>query len=299
MFNTKINTDNIYSNSHQNINPLQIQENKIIFNEFFNEPLYPYIKLLTLKDTIVFGSEFNQNLSMLPTNIIKIYLGKNFQKSLIDIPSSIKSIIFADDSLFIGSFDYLHNDLEELVIGDNYNLTINKLPNNLKILVLGKKFESKILNYPPKLKYLDIGNSYTYSLNNLPNDLETLIINGKYNSQIIYPIGLRHFIILKDSEFNLELKDLPNSLVYLSIQNNYTLVISSLPDSIICLELGNNYKGNIQKFSNNLKKIKLCEDFNYDFTHLPETLEIVELNNKYKYIDFLIYKFPHIKLIIN
>jgi len=203
MFNTETNTNINNYNVFSNQNPIQIQEDKIIFNEYFNEPLYQYIKLLTLKDTIVFGNEFNQNLAMLPTNITKIYLGKNFQKSLIDIPSSVKIIIFANDSLFVGSLDYLHNDLEELVIGDNYNLTINKLPYNLKNLVLGKKFESKIFNFPPKLKYLDIGKSYTHSLNNLPNELETLVINGKYNSQILYPSNLKHFVILKDSEFNI------------------------------------------------------------------------------------------------
>jgi len=283
---------NIYSN------PIEILEDKLIFNEFFNEPLYPFIKILILKDIIVFGSEFNQNLSMLPSNVSKIYLGRNFQKSIIDISSSVKSIIFANDSLFIGSLDYLHNDLEELVIGDNYNIPINKLPYNLETLVLGRNFDPKIFSFSQNLKYLDIGKSYTHSLNNLPDNLETLIIGGKYNSQIIYPNNLKHFIISEDSEFTLELKDLPNSLVYLSIQNNYTQQISNLPESLLCLVLGDYYNGNITRFPNNLKKIKLTVNFNYDFIYLPSSLEIIELYSQYKYIDFLIYKFPNIRLIV-
>lgn len=282
-----------------NPNMVQIEDDKIIFNKNFNESLYSHIKILVLKNTIVFGSEFNQNLSILPSNVSKIFLGKKFQKSIIDIPTSIKSIIFANDSLFMGSFDYLHNDLEELVIGDNYDVCINKLPFNLQILILGKKFNSKIFNFPPNLKYLYIGKSYTYELDNLPNNLETLIIDGVYKTNILYPNNLKHFIISTDSEFDMELKNLPNTLVYLSIQNNYTHQISNLPESIICLELGDYYNGNIAQFPKKIKKIKFSNNFKYDFTYLPESLEIIELFSSYAYMDFIIYKFPNIKLLIN
>ena len=285
-------------NFNTNLNPIEIEDDKIIFNNTFNEPLYSYIKILVLKNTIVFGSEFNQNLSMLPSNITKIFLGKNFQKSLIDIPSSVKSIIFANDSVFTGSFDYLHNDLEELVISDNYDININKLPHNLINLVLGKKFSSKIHNFSSKLKYLDIGKSYINNLDNLPETLETLVIGGKFNGKIIYPDKLKHFIISADSEYNSELKDLPKSLIYLSIQNNYVFQILNLPENLFCIELGEFYNGNIIKFPKNLKKIKLCRDFIFDFTFIPESVEIIELYSEYKYIDFLIYKFPNIKLIV-
>ena len=299
MYNKNTNEINNYDiNKNIYSNPIEILEDKLIFNDFFNEPLYPFIKILILKDIIVFGSEFNQNLSMLPSNVSKIYLGRNFQKSIIDIPSSVKSIIFANDNLFIGSLDYLHNDLEELVIGDHYNIPINKLPYNLKTLVLGRNFDTKIYCFNQNLKYLDIGKSYTHSLNNLPDNIETLIIGGKYNAQILYPSNLKHFIISEDSEFMLELKDFPNSLVYLSIQNNYTQQILNLPESLLCLVLGDYYNGNITRFPNNLKKIKLTVNFNYDFTYLPDSLEIIELYSQYKYIDFLIYKFPNIKLIV-
>ena len=288
----------MFKETNINLSPIEIEDDKIIFNNTFNEPLYNYIKILVLKNTIVFGSEYNQNLSILPSNITKIFLGKNFQKSLIDIPSSVKSIVFANDSIFSGSFDYLPNDLEELVIGDNYDININKLPHNLKNLVLGKKFSSKIYNFSLGLKYLDIGKSYTYNLDNLPETLETLIIGGKFNGKIIYPDKLKHFIISPDSEYNADLKDLPKSLIYLSIQNNYMFQISNLPENLFCIELGEFYNGNIIKFPKNLKKIKLCKDFIFDFTYLPESVEIIELYTEYKYIDFLIYKFPNIKLIV-
>jgi hypothetical protein len=294
-----INKNTNKTDIEMNQNTTNADNKKIIFSETFNEPLYNYIKVLAYKDTIVFGKEFNQSLSILPSNITKIFLGTKFQKSLIDIPSSIKSIIFANDSLFVGSFDYLHNELEELIIGDGYDQSINKLPNNLKILILGKKFNSKIKNFPNDLKYLYIGESYIDYLDNLPDNLETLVINGKYDATISYPTELKHFIIMKDSKFTMELKDLPSTLVYLSIQNNYTRQILNLPESLVCIELGDYYDGNIKKFPSKIKKIKLSKNFKYDFTHLPESLETIELSSNYEYIDFLIYKFPNVKILIN
>jgi len=60
-------------NFNTNLNHIEIKDDKIIFNNTFNEPLYNYIKILVLKDMIFFGSECNQKLSMLPSNIIKIF----------------------------------------------------------------------------------------------------------------------------------------------------------------------------------------------------------------------------------
>ena len=74
--------------------------------------------------------------------------------------------------------------------------------------------------------------------------------------------------------------------------------ILNLPENLFCIELGEFYNGNIIKFPKNLKKIKLCRDFIFDFTFIPESVEIIELYSEYKYIDFLIYKFPNIKLIV-
>jgi len=281
---------------NNNQNQLQILDDKIIFTDDFNEPILGFANIICLRKIIVFGKNFNQNLGMLPSNVEKIFLGKNFHKSIIDIPSNIKSIIFANDSIFLNSLDYLHNYIQELILGDNYNLIINKLPNNLKILILGKNFSSKINIFPNNLVYLDIGESYANSLDNLPESLETLIIGGKFNDFIKYTSNLKHLIIKNNCIFNKELENLPSSLLYLSIQNNYTIPITNLVDSILCLSLGDYYYGCINNFPPRLQKIILSENFFYDFKTLPESLEIIEAYRNYKYIDILIYKFPKIKI---
>jgi len=95
---------------------LIILDDKIIFDDDFNEPIYAYLNILSLRKTIVFGKNFNQNIAIIPNNVEKIFLGKNFQKSIIDIPSTIKSIVFANDSIFFNLLDYLHEDLKELIL---------------------------------------------------------------------------------------------------------------------------------------------------------------------------------------
>ena len=102
----------------------------------------------------------------------------------------------------------------------DYNEVINRLPSSLKILVLGKSFSYKINEFPENLNYLDIGDSYTDSLDNLPKNLETLIIGGKFNNFIKYPENLKYFIIKENSSFNMSFDNLPNSLIYFSLQNN-------------------------------------------------------------------------------
>ena len=284
------------SNNYGN-NKLKILEDKIIFDDNFNEPISNYINILFLKKIIVFGKNFNNNIGMLPSNVEKIFLGKNFQKSITDIPSSIKSIVFANDSIFFNSLDYLHNELNELILGDEYNLQINKLPYGLKTLVLGKHYYLKISVFPNNLSYLDIGESYQDSLDNLPESLETLVIGGKFNNFIKYPNNLKHFIIKNNCIFNKELDNLPN-LIYLSIQNDYRFPMNNLVDSILCLSLGDFYNGNINKFPPKLQKLILSDNFNYNFNNFPQSLEIIEVSKNYKHIDSIIYKFPKIKLII-
>ena len=279
-------------------NKLEIYGDKIVFNDNFNEPLINFINILSLCKIVVFGRDFNQNLSVIPNNIEKIFLGRNFKKSVIDIPISITSIIFANDSIYSNSIDYLHNNVKELILGDNYNITINKLPNSLLNLVLGKNYCLKIKEFSQGLTYLDIGDSYYEPLDNLPDNLNTLVIGGIFNNFIRYPNNLKHFTIRSSSLFDRELDNLPKSLIYLSIQNYYSNTIKNMPNTILCLSLGDHYNGFIYNFSNNLKKIILSKNFSHDFINLPDSLEIIELEQSYKFIDFLKFKFPKIKLII-
>ena len=284
--------------SNYNKKQLIILDDKIIFEDNFNEPIYAYLNILSLRKIISFGKNFNQNIAMIPNNVEKIFLGKNFQKSIVDIPSTIRSITFANDSIFFNLLDYLHNELRELILGDEYNLVITKFPYNLNTLVLGKNYGQRINIFPNNLKYLDIGESYTEPLDNLPESLETLIIGGKFNNFIKYPSNLKYLIIKKNSLFNKELENLPSTLIYLSIQNNYIFPINKLNDSILCLSLGDYYNGTINNFPLNLHKLILSENFNYDFMYLPPSIEIIETTQNYKHINSLIYRFPNIKVII-
>ena len=280
--------------SHKFIN-YEITEDKIIFNDSFNEKIEHYIDILSLKETIHFGSNFNQNLSCLPFNIKKIYLGKNFNNPLDNIPYSIISIIFSTDSIFNNSLDYLHNYISEIILPDNYDRKITKFPKSLKTLVLGNNYKYKLI-FPDNLIYLSIGRKYIHPLNNLPKTLETLFIDGVYNEEIVFPEKLKHLTLLEKSVYNKKLVNLPDSLLYLSILNEYDLEVDDI-DSILCLSLGNYYNGNII-LPKNLKKLKLSQHFSYKFESLPISLETIEVYSNYLYLYDLKYKYKKIKLII-
>ena len=105
-------------------NLIEIFDDKIILNDIFNEPIEKIINILILKNKIVFGKNFNQSLINLPSNIEQILLGKNYNKSLNNLPLNVKSIMFANDNIFYGSIDYLHSNIEEIILGDYYNTII-------------------------------------------------------------------------------------------------------------------------------------------------------------------------------
>ena len=264
----------------------------LIFNDNFNEPLTSgYLYLLKDKERLIFGSSFNQSLRYIPENITEIVIGKSYTLLLDNLPSTINSLIFTDDAEYYSSLDYLPLSLENLVLGDQYNYKISKFP-NLKKLVFGNNYSHSIDNFPDTLLYLDIGESYNITLNNLPETLETLIIGGCYNNIINFPSSLINFIIKENCDYIQDLENLPDTVVFLAILNNYYISIEKLNKKIVYIELGDYYNGEITCWPDSLKKLKLSKNNKYDFIELPDSLLIIEVYRDYVYLQELINRYP-------
>lgn len=151
------------------------------------------------------------------------------------------------------------------------DFNINKLPSNLKYLLIG--FEI----YNNAWKDVD--------LLNLPPNLEELILHGKFNLPLDnLPFGLKKLII-KSKNFNFPLDNLPASLEYLEIYNESSEFKSiSFPENLITLIIKskkNITNGNItlSKLPRTIKYLTLDSNSYSDIEidEFPENLEILDI----------------------
>jgi hypothetical protein len=78
----------------------------------------------------------------------------------------------------------LHDSIEKLEFGYDFNLELNDLPSSIKKIIFNKQ------------------SNYDKPLNNLPKAVELLELPSKYNIQIInIPLRINKIICSKDYEF--------------------------------------------------------------------------------------------------
>jgi len=199
------------------------------------------------------------------------YLKFNYNiQELINKLNTKKNIII---NYFDNNLDILIKNLtnvEYLIINshhlnNNNKITINKLPYNIKVLVLNCQLANKLTKdiLPIELKEIQLGDNYNFDLDDLPIKLETLIINC--------------YITCK-------LDNLPSNLktIKLSSNSNKNIDLNNLPDSIEFIIIRPNHNIKFVKFPKNLKKIFIGHPKNYyDTTKYIYNEEIKELCNRH------------------
>ena len=110
---------------------------------------------------LTFGFCFNQPI-ILTNNLTHLTLGNIFNQQIELL--NIKYLNISCNTMHL--IENLPNSLKELILNNNFDLPLNDLPNQLKIM--------KILN-----------NSYNKDLNNLPNSIEIIELNQNYNRPFI------------------------------------------------------------------------------------------------------------------
>ena len=144
-----------------------IQLKQLTFGVSFNKPVGDGVfdKLSQLQQ-LTFGDRFNQTVDGIfdkLSQLQQLTFGHQFTQQL-DIPSNIKILKLNCNNVHI--INNLPNGVEELVLGYNFNLDLNDLPNSIKII-----------SFDP--------NSFYYKeLNNLPKSLEKLYLPEKYDKEI-------------------------------------------------------------------------------------------------------------------
>ncbi len=238
---------------------------EVLFRTDFNQPIDILENCNSIKKiTFYSNSDFNQLIDRLPKNLTHLYLSRAFNQSIDKLPDNLLVLVIQGD--FNQPINCLPYNLVKLTINsDTFNYPLDNLPNSLKNLTLiGREFNYPLDNLPEGLEYLDIEiPTHTY-IQNLPNSLIGLKINSYTDS---------------DSDF--EIKNLPDSIQILNLNNLSDFEIINLPTNLISLKLGEKFNSPIISYPTGLKHISYGSKFNQSVENLPDSLEFIEFGKKF------------------
>jgi len=182
----------------------KIGENlEIIFKNSFNKTIEDKeINKFRLYDKIIFGFSFNQSITnKIPSNIIFIKFGHNYNKSIEQIvidgeEDNIQELILGEK--FNLPVKNISPNIKKLTFGNDFNLPVDNLPCKLEFIKFGNNFNQNVDYLPCSLKEVIFGNSFNHQLENLPSSIEIIELGQNFNHSITFlPIGLRKLILNK------------------------------------------------------------------------------------------------------
>ena len=232
------------------------------------------IHILSKFQNIFFPSEFNGFVPKLPSGILKIVFGNNFNYIInqTNLPDSLEYLRFG--GLFNQIVDDLPLSLTSLQFGSDFNQSVQNLPPNLKILRFGTDFNQNIDNLPCGLKIIFFGQKFNNSVDSLPESLIWIKFSYEFNQSVNnLPVNLLY--VEFGCKFNQSICSLPNSIKKLIFSNSseYNIIHEKLPSRLEYLKLPRNYlKYNRdideyllpEQIPTTLKKIISCNYYYHD-----------------------------------
>ena len=258
-----------------------------------------------IKYSIEINSNFKKNMVKNFSNVKEIYYNiYNKDNNITDLSEFVKlqSIHYMIDENFVLNFKFPQNLVKINFMKCNFNNELLNLPDNLKELYLGDKFDQLVNNLPSDLKILKFSNYsvFNQTLDNLPLGLNILFLGINYNNKLDHlPENLKILKFFSQSKFNLPLDNLPNGLEELHLGNDYNNNLDCLPKGLeyLYFYLDSHFNLPINNLPNNLKILHLGLNFSQSVDNLPDSLEVLKVDSDY----FIINKVPTslVKLYIN
>jgi len=230
---------------HEKNEDLFKKEVELYFNDDFNDELFN--SKLLIEDgieKIIFGNKFNKPIGHFGYGSF--------------LPKTLKILELSDN--FNQSIDFLPDGLISLHFSkkSEFNQIITKLPVSLEILRFGDKFDKAILFLPPSLKILEFGNNFNQPLDPL-----------------IYPNKL--FTISFGNLFNQYIDELPDSLENIKFGDNFNREFI-FPRNLKYIEFGKAFDQSIvDKIPNNIRKIKICSNYQYKKQIIEKCEDIISI----------------------
>lgn len=163
------------------------------------------------------------------------------------------------------------NSVEEIIFGDKYNLVPN-IPNFVKKITFGKKFNSSVNSLQEGIEEIEFGIRFNQQIDNLPKSLLVLKLGPDFDQSVdnlpenLEKLYFSHSCLAK---FNRPMDNLPKNLKVLRTAFLFDQSIEKLPDSIEELRLNYKFAQKIHKFPKNLKDFS-CSGY-YIYRHqLPD-----------------------------
>jgi len=165
-------------------------------------------------DTIRFSHNYDDPLSknlleiIRLNNINQLVFGMNFNQSLENLPSCVKTIIFKSFH-YDCPLDNLSNGVETLKLSKFYDRNIDNLPLSVQTIYFGEFFNQKLDELPFTIKnlYFPITGKFNKKLSNLPEGLETIFLPREYYRKFDnLPKNLKKIIVHQSYPYMEELK---------------------------------------------------------------------------------------------
>jgi hypothetical protein len=198
-----------------------INDDTIIFNYKFNEPLDNYIGAIKNCKKIIFSDYDDYKICMETNNkyiekYVRHYKCSRFNQPLSNLLNNL-------------------NNITQLTFGYCFNHPISGALNNLNKLTqltLGYMFDQE-LNIPLNIKILklDCNNKI---IDNLPNSIEELYLGEYFNSELNnLPNSIKIISFVKYSKYNRELNNLSKSLEKLYLPEKYDKKIMNISEECV------------------------------------------------------------------
>lgn len=105
-------------------------------------------------EELYLNGSFNQSIDLLPSNLKMLYLNKNFDLPINNLPNRLDTLVFQRHGKFNLPLTNIPDSIETLKLPESYSQEIKKLPKNLKRIELSKKYG--FLNYFEKHTDIDV-----------------------------------------------------------------------------------------------------------------------------------------------
>ncbi|RYX79095.1 hypothetical protein EON71_00890 [bacterium] len=229
------------------------------------------------------------------SNITHIRIYESINIHLVKLPTSVTNLRVQKYGMIdISEFPpYLINlQIESMLGGYKYNtdrnnkIIIANLPKTLRYLKLKSFCKGTILGtLPPFLEEVDVSGIPIDHIEH--NYVKKYITSGLVNTAGYLPnlthIDLSHY-------FNLDVDNLPSSLIYIRFGFAFDKNIDNLPPNLETLIFGSNFNQTVDNLPRKIKEISFGCFFNRSIDNLPDSLETLWLQNDFNQnID----KLPH------
>jgi len=223
------------------IKKYKIKNLKLIITDNYECDFLSQMKL----DSLTIDNKLKYSMKNLPKTFTKLTLLYNTDLTAITNLDSITHLTFGDD--FNKSIDHLPNSITHLTFGNSFNQSIDKLPNSITHLTFGVCFNKSVDNLPNSITHLTFGEFFNKSVDHLPNSITHLTFDICFIKSVNnLPSSITHLTF--GDFFDNPVDNLPKSLEYLTFGHDFNHPVDNLPKSIKYLKFGSSFDQSLDNF---------------------------------------------------